>query len=137
MSAPNEQTKSERVYLLWIGSKVEQDYERRGVFPDLRMMPSSYSAQHGRHLKVSRAMLAAVADDAIEQRSIKRPREERGLACSYGTMSKNLLRDLGMDSYEVAPRYATTRPSVASPEYEAGTGRQPVAWADCLWRPTP
>ena len=138
MAAPNEETKSERLYLLWIGTKVEQDYERRGVFPDLRSMPSSYSAQHGRHLKVSRAMLRAVAEDAIEQRAIKRGREGKSLATSYGLMSKNLLRGLGMDHIAIAhAQMPIDQSDLAPPEYQAGTGRQPVAWSDCLWRPTP
>jgi hypothetical protein len=28
-------------------------------------------------------------------------------------------------------------PPAADPTFKAGTGMQPVAWEDCLWRPTP
>ncbi len=82
---------------LWIGAKVELDYQRRGVFPQLRSDQSIYSAAHGSRYKVPLDLIKAVAMDALEQKCVKRTREERGLACSYGTMSKNLLRELDMD----------------------------------------
>ena len=128
---------TERLYDLWIGSKVEMDYTRRGVFPDLRSDNSIYSAPHGSRYRVPRSTIKVVAEDAIEQRALKRSREERGLACSYGTMSKNLIRDLGMEAHVIASRFAPGRPKISPPEYRAGTGRQPVAWSDCLWRPMP
>lgn len=136
MATSNQQPITERLYLLWIGCKVEQDYERRGVFPDLRGMHSTYSAPLGRHVKISRGLLKAITEDALEQRAIKRGREGRGLATSYGIMSKNLLRHFGMEAHVVAPRPAKELASVAMPEYCAGTARQPVTWNDCLWRPT-
>ena len=89
---------------LWIGSKVEMDYQRRGIFPELRADKSISAAAHGGRYKVSRAVVKAVAEDALEQRAVKRTRDERGLACSYGTMSKNLLFDLGL--VDIAARQA-------------------------------
>jgi hypothetical protein len=81
----------DRITYLWIGSKVEIDYERRGVFPELRSPNSIYAAAHGARYKVSLDLVKAVAMDALEQKCVKRTRQERGLACSYGTMSKNLV----------------------------------------------
>lgn len=89
--------KARSTTFLWIGAKVELDYQRRGVFPQLRSDQSIYSVPQGSRYKVPFDLIKAVAMDALEQKCVKRTREDRGLACSYGTMSKNLLRELDMD----------------------------------------
>ena len=70
-------------------------------------------------------------------------------ACDRG-MTPNAIRECLLDG-GISPDTAETwvecaralhelppveeRPAVINPRYRKGTGRRPVAWSDCLWKP--
>lgn len=81
----------EKFVYLSIVPNVASDYARRNVFPEFRT-----DEGQGGYYKVPRKTAKAVMEDALEQKWIKRPREDRGVAVSYGMMRKSIVCALGL-----------------------------------------